>query len=462
MSTGDQTAYLRGKMAVRRKMLDYGGPGGQWSSPPQFIKDGFQKWAESSTPAREGGAEKTPSMKATPKEMRGGDVLSDAADFVNKMSTFYEKVKESTPVVKGILRNKGAQNLASRAFGKTIVPVMEDVAKYMEKVGLGHMKHDEDMVRRVGGSKSFKDWCKEESKEESHGGVVPVDFVDRMKDKAREGGRIGMGMDGGRIGMGDLSEVQKKIKASLKSTDEDMKARAKEMAKMLKLTGTGRIRKGGDETTFQKLTKYAKQVYDFLKDNKEDIHDLLEAPMLNDKLPKTMGGPTQIPKQIAGALKSVGLGRPRKGKGEKEEMLSRAAAMRRAKEAEAEAEKEEMLSRVAAMRKAKEGEKEEMLSRVAAMRKGKGDKSAYMSGGMGRDDAQQFFSPALLSNGYKPQARLNNLAPDSEGGWGVEENPSKKGGRKPSAYAMFVKEFAKKHPGPHLMKRAGEAWKSRK
>ena len=35
------------------------------------------------------------------------------------------------------------------------------------------------------------------------------------------------------------------------------------------------------------------------------------------------------------------------------------------------------------------------------------------------------------------------------------------GGRKPSAYASFVKEFAAKHPGPDLMKRAAAAWKSR-
>lgn len=35
-----------------------------------------------------------------------------------------------------------------------------------------------------------------------------------------------------------------------------------------------------------------------------------------------------------------------------------------------------------------------------------------------------------------------------------------KGGRKPSAYAQFVKQFAAKHPGPNLMKRAGEAWRS--
>jgi hypothetical protein len=96
-----------------------------------------------------------------------------------------------------------------------------------------------------------------------------------------------------------------------------------------------------------------------------------------------------------------------------------------------------------------------------------GSDAAYMSGGVGRDDAQQHFGAKFPLNGYKPQARLNNLAPDSAGGWGTEEQDMSKkggravGGRKPSAYASFVKEFAAKHPGPDLMKRAAAAWRSR-
>jgi hypothetical protein len=46
--------------------------------------------------------------------------------------------------------------------------------------------------------------------------------------------------------------------------------------------------------------------------------------------------------------------------------------------------------------------------------------------------------------------------------YGQEIGMVKSGGRKPSAYAMFVKQFAAKNPGPNLMKRAGEAWRSRK
>ena len=120
MSTGDQTAYLRSKLATRRKMLDYGGPGGQWSSP-HFARDGFQHWAESSAPAREGGSEKTPAMKEMPKEKRGGDVISDAANMVTKLTDFYNQVKEKTPIVKTILRDPNAQKIAKKT-GETVAP----------------------------------------------------------------------------------------------------------------------------------------------------------------------------------------------------------------------------------------------------------------------------------------------------------------------------------------------------
>jgi len=59
MSTGDQTEYVRGKMAER-------GVGQQ----AKFMKDGFDRWAESSEPAREGQVEKTPAE--VQMEGRGG------------------------------------------------------------------------------------------------------------------------------------------------------------------------------------------------------------------------------------------------------------------------------------------------------------------------------------------------------------------------------------------------------
>ena len=543
-------------MATRRKMLDYGGPGGQWSSP-HFARDGFQHWAESSAPAREGGSEKTPAMKEMPKEKRGGDVISDVSDMVTKLTNFYNEVKEKTPIVKTILRDPTAQKIAKKALGSSIGGVMDDIAKYMEMVGLGHMTHDREMVRRVGGSKSFKEWAKEEAKEHQHGGRIGMgepSYAEHQMDPAMlkkfmamKGGRIGMGeeysemnpekmkklmamkksmamkgglgeasygefkkigplvmkkhepepepeaeevpesegngvpaewlnrmkakarMEGGARGGGVAGALEK---AALIHLAKKGSGKAKALLRKCGLTPTGRARKGGadGETFFQKVTRYAKQVYDFLAENKEDIHALLESPKFNENLPKAAGGPTQIPKQIASALKMVGLGH-RRGRGAaedaKQQIDEQIAALQEQKS-------KIQASASAVKGKGRRGGAEAMAFKRASApsihdlmaqqfgRKGMGSDAAYMSGGVGRDDAQQFFGPRFPLNGYKPQARLNNLAPDSEGGWGTEEQDmSKVGGRKPSAYASFVKEFAAKHPGPDLMKRAAAAWRSR-
>ena len=54
-------------------------------------------------------------------------------------------------------------------------------------------------------------------------------------------------------------------------------------------------------------------------------------------------------------------------------------------------------------------------------------------------------------------------ARNSQGWQGVYDYSREgNGGRKPSAYAQFVKQYAAKHPGPDLMKRAAAAWKSQK
>lgn len=70
MSTGDQSEYLRKKMAERRMGFEQGG---------QFMKSGFSKWAESERPARQGGAAKAPAVRESTK--RGEDIL----DRVKKM-----------------------------------------------------------------------------------------------------------------------------------------------------------------------------------------------------------------------------------------------------------------------------------------------------------------------------------------------------------------------------------------
>ena len=58
MSTGDQTLYMRGKLAQRG------------TSQASFMKDGFDNWAESEAPARVGQVEKIPAE--TQMAGRGG------------------------------------------------------------------------------------------------------------------------------------------------------------------------------------------------------------------------------------------------------------------------------------------------------------------------------------------------------------------------------------------------------
>ena len=463
-----------------------------------------------------------------PKEKRGGDVISDVSDMVTKLTNFYNEVKEKTPIVKTILRDPTAQKIAKKALGSSIGGVMDDIAKYMEMVGLGHMTHDREMVRRVGGSKSFKEWAKEEAKEHQHGGRIGMGeeysemnpekmkkLIAMKKSMAMKGGRIGMGepsygevrrigplvmkkhepepepeaeevpesegngvpaewlnrmkakarMEGGARGGGVAGALEK---AALIHLAKKGSGKAKALLRKCGLTPTGRARKGGadGETFFQKVTRYAKQVYDFLAENKEDIHALLESPKFNENLPKAAGGPTQIPKQIASALKMVGLGH-RRGRGAAEDAKQQideqiAALQDQKSKIQASASAVKGKGRRGGAEVGRYGPSIHDLMAQQFGRKGMGSDAAYMSGGAGRDDWQQLFGSRFPLNGYKPQARLNNLAPDSAGGWGTEEQDmSKVGGRKPSAYASFVKEFAAKHPGPDLMKRAAAAWRSR-
>lgn len=65
MSTGDQSEYLRKKMAERRAHYEQGG---------EFMRSGFQKWAENERPARHGGAMKDPLARASMKA--GKDILT--------------------------------------------------------------------------------------------------------------------------------------------------------------------------------------------------------------------------------------------------------------------------------------------------------------------------------------------------------------------------------------------------
>ena len=99
MSTGDQSAYVRSKLAERGSTRD-----------AKFMRDGFDMWAESEAPAREG---QMPKMASEPMEdsyggamtvhrakklhqklskLHGGSALSDAVDAAKKLVSFWREL----------------------------------------------------------------------------------------------------------------------------------------------------------------------------------------------------------------------------------------------------------------------------------------------------------------------------------------------------------------------------------
>ena len=390
MSTQDDTLYLRSKLATRRNRVDYGGPGGQWSSSPQFMKDGFQTWAESTRPAREGGSEKIPAEKQMPRHGRG--VIEDAIKVVSDMTDFYHQAKEYTPKVKAVLRDKDLQQKIAK--GK-YAPIMEKIATYMEKVGLGHLRNDEALVRKVGGSKSFKQWCGEEERE-------------------HHGGRIGMGKK--------HDSIEHHIAECLQGGMSASEALAS-------------------------LKKYGKAVYDWLKANKTATKAILESPFLNEKNPL---GATDLPRKIKGYMEKVGLGATEDAEKLAEEYLRKAVAKKPVRWGMGATEDaEEHLRNTVAKKPALWGmgvaeDVRENLRKAVSKRFGKGV----------AEDVRENLRKAVskrFGGGVAEDVREN-----------LRKAVSKRfGGRAPSAYALFVKQFAAKHPGPDLMRRAASAWKSR-
>jgi hypothetical protein len=172
MSTGDQTAYLRSKIAERG------------TKAAKFMVDGFDEWAASERPARVGGAEKTPCEtqmtsrivggiryhgKAVPqgytpgKEMKGGAIdaqwiLSNA----QKLYEFYQNALRFTKDVKQDLRSEEVPAKYKKIAGQ--------VADMIERVGFGKapaealeecMRDDYKSSGRRGGAADWSSWVKE-------------------------------------------------------------------------------------------------------------------------------------------------------------------------------------------------------------------------------------------------------------------------------------------------------------
>jgi hypothetical protein len=164
MSTGDQSAYIRRKLEERKRTT---------GKPMRFMRDGFDQWAESNTPARQGQMEKEPAPMSAPegemsvyqakqmKQMAGPPIMMDedegselaefpegdemhGGNFINnlvqqgtqayemgkRLWDFYQGVRQWSADVKKDLRDPDMTPAPYDQTGRTI-------ADFMERIGLG-------------------------------------------------------------------------------------------------------------------------------------------------------------------------------------------------------------------------------------------------------------------------------------------------------------------------------------
>ena len=122
MSTGDQSAYIRSKLAER------GGP------PARFMKDGFDKWAESSIPARSGQMDKVPA-EATGASYGGAMTVSQAKQLHkrigSKASHLFKKMTHLGEMFGGANR---------KIWGIELSNEMNNAADWAEKLSNGFLE----------------------------------------------------------------------------------------------------------------------------------------------------------------------------------------------------------------------------------------------------------------------------------------------------------------------------------
>ena len=111
--SGDQTSYIRAKMAER----------GQATAT--FMKDGFDRWAESETPAREGQMEKTPA-EVQMASTGGAMTLAKAKKFAKSLGFDVGGVRSPTLSV-------GTKRGGRSVLGVEIPEVVEKYIGYAEK-----------------------------------------------------------------------------------------------------------------------------------------------------------------------------------------------------------------------------------------------------------------------------------------------------------------------------------------
>lgn len=501
------SAYIRGKMEERKRM----GP------PPQFMLDGFQRWAQSDKPAREGGEEKeglAPAreggrmMDLKPNggrmmDLTGGISFDDVDSFANILpdgpgKTFVKDAvkfgKDAVPFAKRFvsqLKNGDVRELALDIV-PTARPALDKIVAFMETLGLtgaGKRKPSKKMVAMVMASPAFKEYC------EKHGGAL-VDTMDlskmepvRKADKAPPASKEQQVAKLERmVGMGRDEDIQK-LKQAAKEGDEEA---------MMMLEKMGQIMKGkGIKEDIEAMNARTKKSIDELNAKTAAALKAAEPKGLAELNAKTKKGLDEMnakTKATLDAVKPTGMGKRRGMKAAMRLLRSNGCSLKEAREVLEGGAEGTLLERAKAFLKSAKEKYDWLAKNKKPIHRILESADLNEDNPLGKTEIPMKIAGYMSKIGlgaaeraddqYNPKARVSALSSlEERAGMGRAERAEQvravergeeqvsasarvaaTGGRKPSAYALFVKEYARKNPGlgKDLMKQAAMAWKSRK
>jgi hypothetical protein len=243
MSTGDQSQYVRAKMAERGS-----------NSQAKFMMDGFDRWAESTAPAREGQMEKMPAE-------------SQMASYGGAMTL--SKAKQKLHRLEGIHELEGGVDIIPQAvkdaanYAKKMIQVWDGISarvdSFMEELQDQIIDDPKSSPSLVRFAKLLQGWFND------------IKFLKDILDGASQLAKS--------IGLG------KKRKHSVKL-------------------------RGGASLSWSDLAGYATQIaklYSFLRDNANNIRSILRMKSLQPE-------GAQILNVVDPIFKAIGMGRPSGGR----------------------------------------------------------------------------------------------------------------------------------------------------
>jgi hypothetical protein len=524
------SAYIRGKMEERKRM----GP------PPQFMLDGFQRWAQTDKPARAGGEEKEGVAPAREggrmmdkdlkpnggrmMDLTGGisfddvnsfaDVLPDGPgkDFIKNVTDFGRK---ALPVAKRFVSNLKSGPV--RELVVDIVPTarepLDKVVEFLESIGLkgsGKRKPSKKMVAMVMASPAFKEYC------EKHGGAL-VDTMDlrkmesqtiRKADKAPPASKeeqvaklermVGMGKEedeeeaiaelkqmalkGDRQAIAKLRTLEKMgmTKGEREKEDEEeaiaelkraaMKGDRRAIAKLKMLEDRGMMKGTGIKEDIEAMNARTKKAIDELKAKSAAALKGAEPKGLAELNAKTQKGLDELnakTKATLDAVKPTGTGKRRGLKAAMRLLRGNGVSLKEAKEVlEGGAEGKSLLDRAKAFLQSAKSKYEWLKRNKKPIHQILESADMNEDNPLGATDIPEKIAGYMSKIGLGAAQRAEQVRAAERGEEQVSASArgATTGGRKPSAYALFVKEYARKNPGlgKDLMKQAAMAWKSRK